>query len=113
VDLERIRFRADRRRSSVDVVRVRARASRELSRRRHGSSDWWRRFNAGACPGCFRVDWNPAVKHVLAFALILIAVMIAGAFVARMLSSAVRPSEGSSIGSLALCSDWHVELRCS
>jgi len=37
-----------------------------------------------------RLDVTPVVKHVLAFALILIAVMLVGAFVASMLSSAVR-----------------------
>ena len=36
------------------------------------------------------LDATPVAKHVLAFALILVAVMVVGAIVARMLSSAVR-----------------------
>ena len=46
---------------------------------------------AGALSRVFSgLDWNPAAKHALAFALILIAVMIAGAIVARMLSSVIK-----------------------
>jgi membrane protein required for colicin V production len=37
-----------------------------------------------------RLDMNPAAKHVLAFALILIAVMIAGALVARTMSGIIK-----------------------
>jgi membrane protein required for colicin V production len=37
-----------------------------------------------------RLDLNPAAKHVLAFALILIAVMIAGALVARTMSGIIK-----------------------
>jgi len=37
-----------------------------------------------------RLDITPVAKHVLAFALILVAVMLVGVFVSMMLSSAVR-----------------------
>jgi membrane protein required for colicin V production len=37
-----------------------------------------------------RLDMSAAAKHVLAFALILIAILVAGAVLARMLSGAVR-----------------------
>ncbi len=46
---------------------------------------------AGTVAGWFpRLEATPATKHVLAFALILIASMIAGALVARALSSVVK-----------------------
>jgi membrane protein required for colicin V production len=46
---------------------------------------------AGHLAGLFsRLDVTPAAKHVLAFALILVAVLILGALVARMMSSVVR-----------------------
>jgi membrane protein required for colicin V production len=46
---------------------------------------------AGALTGLFSwLDVTPAVKHVIAFALILVLVMIAGALAARMMSNAVR-----------------------
>jgi membrane protein required for colicin V production len=46
---------------------------------------------AGPLAGLFpRLDVTPAAKHVLAFALILFVVMIAGALVAWMLSNVVR-----------------------
>ncbi|MEO8304153.1 MAG: CvpA family protein [Betaproteobacteria bacterium] len=37
-----------------------------------------------------RLDINPAAKHVLAFALIMIVVMIAGALIARSLSGVIK-----------------------
>jgi len=46
---------------------------------------------AGSVANWFpRLDATPATKHVLAFALILVALLIAGALVARMLSSVVK-----------------------
>jgi membrane protein required for colicin V production len=46
---------------------------------------------AGAVATWFtRLDMSMAAKHVLAFALILIAVLVCGALVARMLSGAVK-----------------------
>jgi membrane protein required for colicin V production len=46
---------------------------------------------SGTLAGWFtRLDASPATKHVLAFALILIALMIAGALVARLLSGVVK-----------------------
>jgi membrane protein required for colicin V production len=46
---------------------------------------------SGTVAGWFsRLDMAPAAIHVLAFALILIAVMVAGALVARMLSGVVK-----------------------
>ncbi len=46
---------------------------------------------AGTISGLFsRLDATPAAKHVLAFALILIVVMIAGALAAWMMSKVVR-----------------------
>ena len=46
---------------------------------------------AGAVAALFsRLDMSAAAKHILAFALILIAILVAGALVARMLSSAVK-----------------------
>jgi membrane protein required for colicin V production len=46
---------------------------------------------AGPLTGLFaRLDVTPATKHVIAFGLILIVVMIAGALVSRMLSRVVR-----------------------
>ena len=46
---------------------------------------------AGAVAGWFaRLDMSPAAKHVLAFALILVVVLIAGALVARTLAGVVN-----------------------
>jgi membrane protein required for colicin V production len=46
---------------------------------------------AGTVAGWFSsLDATPAVKHVVAFGLILLAVLIAGAVVARMLSSVIK-----------------------
>lgn len=46
---------------------------------------------AGAVAGWFaRLDVTPVAKHVLGFALVLIAVLVAGALVATMLSGVVR-----------------------
>lgn len=46
---------------------------------------------SGTVAGLFsRLDFNPAAKHVLAFALILIIALIAGALVARTLSGVIK-----------------------
>jgi membrane protein required for colicin V production len=46
---------------------------------------------AGTLAGWFTgLDASPAVKHVLAFALILIVALVAGAVIARMMSSVIK-----------------------